>query len=77
MNITLQILPIVVVLAAFAVYLCSGAWAYNDAKSRGKPPMIVALLVLLVAWPISLFVWIALRPENTRPPFNLEDYRVQ
>lgn len=77
MNIVFQILPLVAVFAVFAIYLWSGAWAYKDAMSRGKPPMMVALLVLLVAWPISFLVWIALRPENTRPPFNLDDYRVQ
>jgi sensor domain CHASE-containing protein len=77
MNIVFQILPLVIVLIMFAVYLWSGAWAYNDAMRRGKPPMLVALLVLFVAWPISLLVWIALRPEDPRPPFNLDDYRVQ
>lgn len=77
MNIVFQFLPIVLVLAVGAIYFWSGAWAYNDARNRGKPPMIVALLVLLIAWPISLLVWIALRPENIRPPFNLDDYRVQ
>ncbi len=77
MNVVFQILPVVVVLAVFAVYLWSGAWAYNDARNRGKPPMLVALLVLLVAWPVGLLVWIALRPENSHPPFNLEDHRVQ
>jgi hypothetical protein len=77
MKIIFTILPLIVVLTVFAVYLWSGAWVYKDARNRGKPPMLVALLVLFVAWPISLLVWIALRPENTRPPFNLDDYRVQ
>jgi len=77
MNIISQIFPFVFLAIVFGIYLRSGAWAYKDARNRGKPPMLVALLVLLVAWPISLLVWIALRPENNRPPFNLDDYRVQ
>jgi hypothetical protein len=35
------------------------------------------MFVLFIGWPISLAVWIALRPEKRRPPFNLDDYRVQ
>lgn len=39
--------------------------------------MLVAALALLLVWPISLLVWIALRPDEKRPPFNLDDHRVQ
>lgn len=77
MNIISQIVPLVILVAVFGIYFGSGAWVYKDARKRGKPPMLVALLVLLVAWPIGLLVWIALRPQNHRPPFNLDDYRVQ
>ena len=48
----------------FAVYLVSIVWAANDARARGKPALLVALLVAFLFWPISLAVWIALRPEK-------------
>lgn len=55
----------------------SGAYAYHDAKKRGKPPLLVCALVMLLFCPLSLLVWIALRPAIVRPPFNLDDYRVR
>jgi hypothetical protein len=52
--------------------------AFHDARRRGKPPVLVAMLVLLCAWPLSVLVWLALRPDvASRRPFNLDDYRVQ
>ena len=71
-------IPVTLTLAIFGLYLWSAAWAYNDAKKRGKPPAFVALLVLLGAWPLGLLLWIVFRPDaGGRPPFNLDDYRVQ
>ena len=71
------VLP-VITLAAFGLCLWSSAWAYQDARMRGKRPMLVALLVLFAGWPISLLLWIAFRPDGVgRSPFNLDDYRVQ
>ena len=72
-------LPLLLLLVAVpCLYVWSGIWAYQDASKRGKPPLLVALLVLLVGWPISLLVWIALRPDDGGgPPFNLDDYRVR
>ena len=77
MNIAGQILSWFVLLTVFSAYIWSGAWVYNDARNRGKPPVLVVLLVLFVGWPISLLVWIALRPEGPRRRFDLDDYRVQ
>ena len=63
----------IVLLAIF-----SSAWAFHDARRRGKHPMLVALLVLFVAWPVGLVLWLIFRPEDKGPPrFNLEDYRVR
>lgn len=59
------------------VWLLSGFWVARDARSRGKPGWLVGLLALFVGWPISLLVWIALRPERPRPPFDLRRFRVQ
>lgn len=74
-------LSVLIYLAFFlipiAIYLWTGVLVYRDAKRRGKPPMLVSVLALLLVWPISLLVWIALRPDEKRPPFNLDDHRVQ
>jgi hypothetical protein len=67
--------PIVVGIIA---WIWSGVMAFHDARRRGKPPVLVAMLVLLCAWPLSVLVWLALRPDVvSRRPFNLDDYRVQ
>ncbi|RQO58621.1 hypothetical protein DBR47_13070 [Paucibacter sp. KBW04] len=66
--------PLLVILV---LWLKSGAWAYHDAKSRGRPPLLVAALIMFIGWPIGLGVWIALRPDKRRPPFDLNDFRVQ
>ena len=77
MQIISQVLPFLIVLAIAAVWIWSGVWAARDATNRGKPGVIVALLVMLVSWPLSILVWIVLRPENLRPRFDLNRYRVQ
>ena len=60
----MEVFGAIFLLAFVWFYFWTGVWAYRDAKRRGKPPALVALLVLLVGWPISLLVWIALRPEG-------------
>lgn len=59
------LLPILLLpgLVIFGVYVWSLIWCYGDAEKRGKPGCLVALLVALVSWPISLLVWIVFRPE--------------
>ena len=74
---TVELISWLPFLVGLLFWLWTSAWAYHDAKSRGKPPLLVSMLVLLIGWPVSLAVWIALRPEKIRPPFNLDDYRVQ
>ncbi len=52
-------------------------WTANDARERGKSPVLVCLLVLL-SFPFGLVAWLAFRPETMTPGrrrFNLEDYR--
>jgi hypothetical protein len=52
-------------------------WTANDAKERGKSPVLVCLLVLL-SFPLGLVAWLLFRPETGTPKrrrFNLEDYR--
>jgi hypothetical protein len=47
------------------LYVWSIIWAYRDAERRGKPGWLVALLVALLSWPVSLLVWIVFRPGIT------------
>lgn len=54
-------LPVVMFL--FALLAASLIWVYQDAESRNKSGILVALLVLLLNWPISLLLWLVFRPE--------------
>lgn len=75
-----QYYPAFLLISAVLIWLGSGLWIARDADKRGKPGGLVALLALLLCWPISLLVWIALRPEEKpaeRPPFDLNRYRQQ
>jgi hypothetical protein len=38
-------------------------WVMRDAETRGKPPRLVALLVVLLQIP-GLLMWLAFRPEK-------------
>jgi len=53
----------------------------RDARLRGKPPILVAVLVMLT-FPLGLLLWIILRPEplngsGRNQSFRLEDHRLQ
>jgi hypothetical protein len=57
----------VIALIVGAVLLLSSLiWVHADAQARGKRGWLVAALVLLLAWPVSLFGWYLLRPELPR-----------
>lgn len=57
----LVILPLGLVVLGLLVW--SLIWVYGDAEKRGKPGWLVALLVFLLDWPISLLVWLVFRPD--------------
>ena len=64
------------VLAVFLV-----PWSIQDAKLRGKSPLLISLVVVFF-FPWGLLAWLIFRPEpieSTRRNrrFRLEDYRVQ
>lgn len=44
-------------------YVWSVVWAYGDAKRRGKPGLLVALLVLFL-WPMGLLIWWLFHPSS-------------
>jgi hypothetical protein len=52
------------VLGMLALWLWSVVWAYGDAERRGKSGCLVALLVMLVSWPLGLLIWVIFRPEG-------------
>ncbi len=64
----LLLFPFVAILGLMStvLYIASILWAYGDAERRGKSGCLVALMVAVFSWPISLIVWLALRPENNR-----------
>lgn len=56
------LIGLVLALVTLVLYVWSIIWAYRDAERRGKPGWLVALLVALLSWPLSLLVWIIFRP---------------
>ncbi len=61
------------VILSAVVYLYSIVWAYGDAERRGKSGCLVALLVMLVSWPLGIVIWLVARPEPRR--FDIDDRR--
>lgn len=47
-----------------ALFVYSIVWVYKDAKARGKNPYLVALLLALLEWPISIILWLVIRPKK-------------
>lgn len=60
MGITALIIGLLIAI----IYVASIVWVYNDAKKRGMSGVIVALLVAFIGWPISLLVYLVLRPKT-------------
>lgn len=75
-NILGQVLPLLAILGLICLWLWSSGWAGKDAIRRGKPGWLVGILVLLT-WPLGFLAWVALRPNEPKPPFDLQRYRVQ
>ncbi|HEX2860033.1 MAG TPA: hypothetical protein VHN79_00250 [Lacunisphaera sp.] len=77
-----RLILILIFVGMIVVYFGSLTWIYGDAERRGKPALLVTILAAAIAWPVSLLVWIALRPplaprDPGRRTFNLEDFREQ
>ena len=58
--------PVTVVggLALAALFIWSLYWTYKDAKARDKQPLLVVALVALLNWPVSLLLWLVIRPNK-------------
>ena len=48
----------------FIVYIGTVIWSFADARQRGKSGCLVALLVLLLVWPVGLIIWLLIRPDQ-------------
>ncbi|HEX8177078.1 MAG TPA: hypothetical protein VF543_18445 [Pyrinomonadaceae bacterium] len=63
MSVVMIIIAAIIVLICLAIYIASLVWVYRDANRRGKSGILVALLVALISWPISLLVWLIIRDK--------------
>jgi hypothetical protein len=73
-SLVIMFLAFVLVLIALMIRMIA-----NDARRRGKSPVLVVLLCLL-SFPLGWIAWLIFRPEplpRRRQPFRLEDRRVQ
>jgi uncharacterized membrane protein YwaF len=55
-----------IVMSVMVLLAASLLWVYHDAEKRGKSGVLVAVLVLLIEWPVSLLLWLAFRPSGDR-----------
>lgn len=66
-NLILIMFGITFGLLILGLWIWSLIWVYKDAEARGKPGLLVALMVALVSWPTSLLIWIVFRPDGITP----------
>jgi hypothetical protein len=59
-----NILSGVVGLIGLGLIIWSIFWAYHDAEERGKSGCLVAIMIAFLSWPISLIVWLLIRPDE-------------
>jgi hypothetical protein len=64
--VVILLLPLIVIVLGLLIW--SLVWVYRDAEKRGKSGALVALLVFLLEWPVSLLVWLVFRPEIKPSP---------
>ena len=60
----IELVLIMLSLSVSASWVLSMMWAAQDARRRGSNSYLVAFLVAVVAWPLSLIVWIMVRPKD-------------
>ena len=54
----------IIAFGIIGLYVWSIIWVYEDAVARGKPGVLVAILVAFMVWPLSLALWLVIRPET-------------
>ena len=63
MGLTLGPVAVLLLSAIALIYVGSVIWVYRDAETQGKRGWVMAALVALFFWPISLIVWVFSRPR--------------
>ena len=58
MGLTLGPVTALFLSAIALLYVGSVVWVYRDAETQGKRGWVMAALVALFFWPISLVVWV-------------------
>ena len=73
----IHVLCVLLILGILAIFL---RLCFKDAQRRGKPPLLVCLVVLCT-FPLGLLLWLLFRPDavagSSPKRFRMEDYRVQ
>ena len=57
--------PPFVIFLALVGFITSIIWVARDAKQRGKSSLLAGLFAGLALWPVSLVIWLWLRPRST------------
>jgi hypothetical protein len=76
----MEVILFLILISIPALWIGSGIWGYGDGYQRGKPPLLVAVMVMFAAWPLGLLAWLVFRPDLKGPPpktFRLQDFREQ
>jgi hypothetical protein len=58
------------ILSVCVLMLYSLIWIFRDAKRRGMTSLMAAVIMILslLAWPLTLLIWLKVRPEISVPP---------
>lgn len=64
LNGILSVVTVIGFLGLLFIFLWSIVWVYHYATRRGKPGLLVVLLVLMFGWPMSLLLWWLFRPAD-------------
>lgn len=54
---------VLIFLLGAILYVASIVWAYRDGERRGRKGLLAAILVAVAAWPLSIIVWLFIRPS--------------
>ena len=63
MSSNLTFFSIFMIIIIVSVFIWSLVWVYKDAEARGKKGILVVIVVACISWPVSLLLWMLIRPE--------------
>jgi hypothetical protein len=64
LNFLTQLPFLILISILISIPLWSVVWAVKDAEERGVSGCLIGLLVLLIAWPLGLILWLVTRPAK-------------